>query len=357
MPTVANLKSLATGGILCAALCVQAEWYLTSNAVDDTNPVTAGKLVAWEMDDGNDTEVMFYNGKTTAQLTDNGFDDYDLFMAKKYLVWVHDLDGTSALNEIMLWNGKETVQISNGGGLAAMGLPKTDGKHVVWEQDSGDDWEIMLWDGSTVTNISNNAYDDFAPRVDKGRVVWHADEGGGDDEIFLWEKGVITRLTDNAGDDQDPVIEGTLIAWIGDDTVNGDTDVFLFDGEVITNISIATGNVVGTLSLSKKCLTWTEDDENDNEIFLWQKGVVTQVTDNGVDDWSPVNVGNKIAWLYDDPNGRNSQIAYRNSKGVTTQITNCGINRRIAFNGKSVVWERTEVDREIYIFPGKTKLP
>jgi len=163
-------------------------------------------------------------------------------------------------------------------------------------------------------------------------------------------------VTDNTGDDQEPVIEGALIAWIGEDTVNGDTDVFLFDGEVIANLSTATGDV-GLLSLSKKCLAWAEDDTNDDEVFLWEKGVVTQVTDNGVDDLNPVNVGNKIAWLFNDPNGRNGQIAYRNSKGVITQITNCGVNRRVGFNGKSIVWERTEVDREIYIFPGKTKLP
>jgi hypothetical protein len=350
-------KSLLVGGALLAAMAVQAEWYLTSNAVDDMRPVTAGKLVAWEMDDGVDTEVMFYNGKTTVQLTENGFDDHSLFMAKKYLVWVQDLDGTGNLNEIMLWNGKEVVQVSNGGGLLAMSNPHTDGKYVVWEQDDGVDLEIMLWDGKVVTQLTTNAYDDNRPRVDKGRVVWYADEGGGDDEIFLWEKGVTTQLTTNTGDDQDPVIEGKLIAWIGDDLVNGDTDVFLFDGEVITNISTATGNVVGNLSLSKKCLAWAEDDTNDDEIFLWQKGVVTQVTNNDFDDNSVVNVGNKVVWLYNDPNGNNNQIAYHNSKGVITQITNSGNNRRIAFNGKSIVWERTEVDREIYIFPGKTKLP
>lgn len=356
MRTVANLKPLAMGGILCAALCVQAEWYLTSNAVDDMRPVTAGKLVAWEMDDGN-TEVMFYNGKTTVQLTDNDFDDHSLFMAKKYLVWVQDLDGTGNLNEIMLWDGKAVRQISQGGGLVTCAAPHTDGKYVVWEQDDGVDSDIMLWDGNVITNISDNAYDDSAPRVDKGRVVWHAGEGGSDDEIFLWEKGVVTKLTDNAGDDQYPVIEGNLIAWIGDDLVNGDTDVFLFDGEVIANLSTATGNVVGSLSLSKKCLAWAEDDENDDEIFMWQKGVVTQVTNNDDDDNGVVNVGTKMAWLYDDPNGNPNQIFYRNSKGVITQITNSGNNRTLAFNGKSIVWDRTVVDREIYIFPGKTRLP
>jgi hypothetical protein len=348
---------IAVGGALLAALSVQAEWYLTNNALDDINPVTAGKLVAWEVDDTNDLEVMLYNGKANVQLTDNEFDDYDIAVAKKYVVWVHDLDGTGTLNEIMLWNGKETVQISNGGGVAAMGLPKTDGKYVVWEQDSGDDWEIMLWDGSTVTNISNNAYDDFSPRVDKGRVVWFADDGGGDDDVFLWDDGVVTRLTDSVGDDQNPVIEGKLVAWVGDDTVNGDTDVFVFDGMTTTNISLATDDVGGALSISKKCVAWSENDGVDAEVYLYEKGVVTQITDNAIEDTNVANYGNKLVWFYDDPNGNNNQVMYRNGKGLVTQLTNTKTNSNLQFNGKSVVWQRTEVDREIYIFPGKTKLP
>jgi len=355
------VKTALLGSVLAATLSVQAEWYLTRDELNDSNPCVYGKSVAWLKDDTNDTEVFWYNGKETVQLSDDGFGDYGLAMAGKFVVWVHDTDGTGNFQEIMLWNGSTTVQISNGGGATAMSDPHTDGKWVVWAQDDGVDTEIMLWNGATITQLTNNAEDDSSPKVNKGRVVWYATDGtpADDEEIYLWDGGVVTQLTNNAVDDSKPVIEGNLIAWITFDSVGTDTDVMLFDGTTTVPLSTATDDVNGNLSLVKKCLAWSENDGSDNEIFLWEKGVVTRITDNAEDDESVANYGNKLVWLWQDPRSTQFEVMYRNSKGLITPITNNDRRDRTpCFNGKTIFWQRSvSGNGDIYYFPGKTKLP
>ena len=48
-----------------------------------------------------------------------------------------------------------------------------DNGYVVWTGDDGSDWEVFLYDGTSITQISNNTHLDQVPQVNiNGQVVW-----------------------------------------------------------------------------------------------------------------------------------------------------------------------------------------
>jgi cysteine-rich repeat protein len=56
---------------------------------------------------------------------------------------------------------------------------------VVWYGYDGLDWEIFLYDGTGITQLTNNSYNDGAPQINNNRyVVWYGFDGS-DHEIFL----------------------------------------------------------------------------------------------------------------------------------------------------------------------------
>ena len=55
---------------------------------------------------------------------------------------------------------------------------------MVWDGWDGNDYEIVLYDGTTTTQLTNNSYDDSYPQVSGSNVVWHGSDGN-DYEIFM----------------------------------------------------------------------------------------------------------------------------------------------------------------------------
>ncbi|MDX9859224.1 MAG: hypothetical protein RBT76_15680, partial [candidate division Zixibacteria bacterium] len=293
--------------VVIAAVSVRAEWPLSMNDYDDHDPVTSGKLVAWVGSDGTDAEIMLWNGKKTIPLTNNDVFDGYVAVGGKYVVWVDSLDLSADISEIFLWDGAyllpgvpKAINISNTGATAMCATPHTDGKNVVWSQDNGNGFEIMLWDGKTVTQLTNNDYDDTDPKVRNGRVVWSGYADGPDGEIFYWDGDSVIRLTDNNQADYDQVIDDDLVAWKGGTAGRG-TDVYLYDGVAITNLSIgiAIGNV-GSLSISKACIAWTEASPIYYQVYLWEQGNVQTLTMGDDDNIDVANYGNRVAWLDDN---------------------------------------------------------
>ncbi len=66
----------------------------------------------------------------------------------------------------------------------------------VWHGFDGNDYEIFLYSSGTITQITDNDYDDVDAQINsKGKVVWYGWDGN-DNEIFRYSKGTITQITD-----------------------------------------------------------------------------------------------------------------------------------------------------------------
>ena len=90
-----SLKSLVLTAVVLLFHCAFAMadppgWritQLTNNILYDGSPQISGTNVVWEVYDGNDGEIFFYNGTTTTQLTNYSFYDYDPQISGANVVW------------------------------------------------------------------------------------------------------------------------------------------------------------------------------------------------------------------------------------------------------------------------------
>jgi len=79
----------------------------------------------------------------------------------------------------------------------------------------------------TITQITDNAIDDWHPKISGNNIVWYANDGN-DDEIYWWDGSATTQFTNNATDDKFPAISGSNVAWMRDD--GDDFEIYLWDG-------------------------------------------------------------------------------------------------------------------------------
>jgi len=60
---------------------------LTNNSGHDVGPIVENNNIVWQQFDGNDYEIIFYNGGSTTQLTNNGYFDGNADIHNGQIVW------------------------------------------------------------------------------------------------------------------------------------------------------------------------------------------------------------------------------------------------------------------------------
>jgi Tol biopolymer transport system component len=107
------------------------------------------------------------------------------------------------------------------------------GDNIIWWALVGDYSQIFEYDISTagVTQLSDSVFDSFSPRISGQNVAWISGDtsgGGSALEIFFWDGSTVTQVTNDAQRDDFVDISGTSIVWAK--TVEGGSrDVFFFD--------------------------------------------------------------------------------------------------------------------------------
>jgi hypothetical protein len=119
---------------------------LTDNDLPDLDPVVSGNRIAWMQYDGNDNEIMYYDGMSIRQLTDNEADDEYPQISGARVVWVQiPVTGTSLYDgQIFVFDdGNDSITLLQDGYDDAYG-PQIAGDFVVWHVWDGHDMEIMM---------------------------------------------------------------------------------------------------------------------------------------------------------------------------------------------------------------------
>jgi cysteine-rich repeat protein len=143
-------------------------------------------------------------------------------------VWVDDTD-----NDLFYWNGSDAPDVIAPAPPAAVReQTRMDGRRAVWVDDVGGDFEIFLYTGTTVVQLTNNDYDDVEPDIAGDHVVWRGfPEDPAEGEIFHYDGTASERVTDDDLGDEEPHVsmgpDGPTIAWVKQD---GDDEVWMFDG-------------------------------------------------------------------------------------------------------------------------------
>lgn len=243
---------------------------LNSNTYNDQEGSLGSGGMAYQSWDGTDWDIQVYNGGASLAITNDATSDVNPNMYGNTVVWER---WSATDTEIMVYDGSSTSQLTNNGGADAE--PTVFGNSIVWQSsttsapnDSITDFDIMHYDGSTVTNLtqslftSNNTHAD----IDGTNVVWQGFDGN-DWEIFLFDGSAISQLTNNNVDELNPVVSGDYIAWSGDD--GNDTEIFRYSltSAAVTQI---TDNVFNDVlpSLFNDTVAWQGFDGNDYEIYV-----------------------------------------------------------------------------------------
>lgn len=104
---------------------------VTNNNLRDRNPKMVGDLIVWEHFDGNDYEIYTWSEGQIAPvpLTNNGWDDYDVQLSHRNLVWIAD-------------------------------------------QQPGDTELWMSWSLGTPFQLTDDDQGDYDPVIDNRRIAW-----------------------------------------------------------------------------------------------------------------------------------------------------------------------------------------
>ncbi|MFM7426363.1 MAG: cadherin-like domain-containing protein [Elainella sp.] len=358
-----------------------------------TTPMVSGFNIVWVgpggSDGGSDSEIFFFDGSTTRQLTQNTVDDRVESIDGTQVVWSSQVGGLSqgrATYELYTWDGNSTTRLTDNavnedfvgvqqGSLfwtSPVGAPDARGQATyevfyakagqvqqltrnavnetledfqsamaVWEADVGPldaaaqpTSEIFFFNGSTVQQLTNNTVDDESPRIDSGRIIWSAKSGApslgaATSEIMLFDGGQIRQLTNNSTDDFVGDINGNMITWMS---------------------RTGPANGLGLKSY---------------EIFRFDGTNTQRVTTNAADDFVIEASGSNLFWMgltgKPDGYGQSSYELYVSDGSKTTQLTNNQVNDLpIGLIGSQAVWysqtgpkdAQGAITRELFYYDG-----
>ncbi len=230
----------------------------------------------------------------------------------------------------------EVFQLTSGNDMDV--LPAVSGTTYVWQRGThSSNARIMMWnEGDPAPVQISDTTRAFAPHIDQGRVVYQNKTGTYTDfEINLWENGVITVMTDNTDDDLDPDIGGFGMVW------RVQTWYLMYDnGEERIQITAGEGTVDEQARVMDDWVVWRAGAE----LYLWDNGVTTQLTDNTYNDTGPETDGQTIVWHQrNGPNGENSDIMrWTPAQGIMPLTTIATFDTQADVSGDVVVFARDD---------------
>lgn len=195
--------------------------------------------------------LFFFDGNTTRQVATNGPFYSGGFLNNGRIV-------TKVDNAVVLWENDTLTQITTDGTPLAF-----DGSNILISKSSG----VYLWDGTSlrlVTTASGSHFD-----MDNGRVVWSGpDPRGTDYEIFLYDGVSVRQLTDNRVSDSNPYIHNGQVTWeVG--SLDG-SEIYVWNGTSTYRLTNnTTQDIVGGINNGQ--VVWTHATGqygSDTEIFL-----------------------------------------------------------------------------------------
>jgi len=247
---------------------------LTVNDFDDNYPqINASGLVVWVGNDGSDDEIFLYHGTGTTQLTDNDYDDADpRINASGQVVWCGQA-GSDDTTEIFLYDGTGTTRLTDDGNDDENAQISDNGQ-VVWIRSTSY-WlrDILLYNGSTITQLAGDVYstfDDIQPQINaNGHVVWEQDHDSSH-QIFLYDGSTTTQLTSGPYNDWDPHInDNGYVVWMGVDLLSVDIAVFLYDGTSKRRLPQSQSPWIQSLRISNNGqVTWSSYVNLNYDVFL-----------------------------------------------------------------------------------------
>ncbi|MBW2059710.1 MAG: transglycosylase SLT domain-containing protein [Deltaproteobacteria bacterium] len=165
-------------------------------------------------------------------------------------------------------------QACPGGCPAVEGSPGINSRgQVVWQQWDGDDYEILLFDGSSTLRLTGNFCDDIDPHIDDlGRVAWREFDGE-DYEVWFYDGESIRQLTDNSYDEVGLQLNGRgQMVWWSEPKSAG-KEISFYDGSKIIQLAKGVALAGNPRLNAEGDVIWVAG----REVFLYDGKRVTKI--------------------------------------------------------------------------------
>jgi cysteine-rich repeat protein len=273
---------------------------VTNNAFRDFDPELSGVFAIWKRStDGNTCSLQSWDFDSAPEQLVSAFTCSDaISVAGPHIGWVDD--GSGFFDDVFVSTDREDPE--------QLGLESVDDGFIRVGNVSGnpravwiDEEDVVYWNGSVETALREEPGSDTLRRqlrIDGQRAVW-VDEVGGDLEIFLSNGTTVQQLTNNAYDDETPAIRGNDVVWVGFPDSDAEGEIFRYDGtttEPLTDDDLDDFDPRVSTGPDGTTIAWVKED-GDNEIWMFDGCESTQITDNSVDDDDPSLDGIRVAWV------------------------------------------------------------
>jgi hypothetical protein len=325
-----TLATLVTGADPAQSVGFEIE-RITNNAVYDSSPrLGENGLVVWTQQVGS-YEIMSHQGGETTQITDNDFDDLRPVAAGGRMLWSSGSSGHIGTGGLSMWDGEQIIEAVPYGDFWSKSGHRygVDGDRVYYTEpaDTGSGVDVFYPDAGETVALGT----DFVLGI-AGHLV------------TAWqEKSYGTRLTDL------PLGYGINYAPEHYSPPRGG-DILLYDINTHTseNLTSDQGPAFGA-SISGGNVAWYAWDGNDLEVFFLKDGVVTQLTDNSIEDRGVIVWDNTLVWMAWD--GSDYEVFHYDGSDVSQVTRNARHDYVGDFRGDAIVFMGQAEDEwgEIYV--------
>ncbi len=281
---------------------------LTDNNYHDGNAAVHNGRVAWrglipQPDGTNVFQIFYYDGSLIRQLSQNGQYGSNITspsINNGQVAWGQPMSYDQNVWGLFFYDGTTVRQIEMPSGMVYKGsisignasawTPFLSNGRVAITAFDGHDYEVLVWENGSFSQLTNNSTDDIALSIDGSYVLISGYDGGTDTEIFLWNGTYMTKITDNNFDEWsgNVAMSNGWVAWADLDATGRKEQVFLWDG--ISKRQISNNryglNTQAYLVMHNGKVAWTASDGNDMEVYVWNGSATYQLTNNSVNDYA-----------------------------------------------------------------------
>lgn len=255
--------------------------------------------VVWDASDELEgRHIYFYNGVQTVRLTSSGGNSAPKISDKGQIAWLHVdvIDGQVSDTEIFYFNGKKTKQLTDNA-LQEDYLRMAKNGNVTWlayDPSGAEDSEVFLYDRKRVTQLTDNAFDDHSVVVSAKGAAWWLGRSGGVTDIFTFSKGSLWQVTATAYEETFPyylpqypnfahVSKTGYFAWMAADWGQWPWDIFFYDGVNVLRLTDDDTFDMNPVVSDNGFVAWTHHAgpyNQSGELHLYDKANIRAITTN-----------------------------------------------------------------------------
>ena len=181
----------------CVAVA-DGSYYCHTKQIATSSQITDGLYSQPDVD--GDMEIFFAKNGNLEQISHNTVDDASPFYdsISNTIVWHRLLDDRYQIISYDVSSGAESqLTTDNVNNME----PNRAGKYTVWQHWNKDNWDIMLYDGSTIKLLTDTPQHDIAPVIRGNLVMWNRLTSDKQQTIELYDlnSGEYTTINDSEG--------------------------------------------------------------------------------------------------------------------------------------------------------------